>query len=65
MGSGLEIFLKDACILKMKATQESFAQPQMKIIKNVTSSTWGGVWKCTEANTSRVGGNVLAVGAEV
>lgn len=43
-GPGLEMLLKDARILKMEATQESFAQPQMKTIKNVTSSTWGGVW---------------------
>lgn len=54
-GPGLEMLLKDACILKMEATQESFAQPQMKTIKNVTSSTWGGVWMHTEADASRVG----------
>lgn len=54
-GPGLEMLLKDTCIFKMEATQESFAQPQMKTIKNITSSTWGGVWKHTEADMSRVG----------
>lgn len=51
MGPGLEIFLKDTCILKMKATEESFAQPQSKMSQSVMSSPWGGVWRRMEAHS--------------